>query len=540
MKPQQLFEALAEIADEHERDSEENLLVVPVLTDELETRRDLLAEVAEFLGGVLLDLTGGAYNKDVAAFDDAVLRGTVESELSFDRAVGGGRSEIRLTYSAGRIDAELQSRGRLVTVPSPAETQLMAVARAIFDERLASHELAILLYDENTFDEAAQQAVLSMLTGLGRQNALRLSATRTLVPFILSSGLDRERHCQLFRGVRYSLAGDEIVRRNPTRHLDDTVRKVIAPRDEPLVLFLGAGFSASSKMPIGNSMRNATIRRICGLPDVHDGITDEELAAALFRFANAPGRDLLAQYEKEIGEDQFARAATLEQAARIERDLLEVAVPPTITELRDRYNERLADPGFTPGDSVYALHQIIEARRRLVIMTLNFDELVERDHGAYLDLALHDVDFARIAPILASMSRGEEHPEGKIPLLKLHGTLSCPYTCVVTDEQTRSGITPPKEDALMSLVRDLPEGHRVPWMYVGTSMRDIDLDRVLGARAFNRSASERWVSPWPEDSVSRFVYRKQRWWAAEGQTLLERTVTETADSFMKTLAQAWT
>ncbi|MHB8233803.1 MAG: SIR2 family protein, partial [Solirubrobacteraceae bacterium] len=531
MRPQQLFEALAEIASEHERDGDNNLLVVPVLTDELESRRDLLAEVAEFLGGVLLDVTGGAYDHEIGAFDDATLRGTVESELSFDRPGGGGRSEIRLNYAAGRIDAQLHSGERLVTVPSPAETQLMAVARAVFDARLANHELAVLLYDENTFDDVTQRAVLKMLTGLGRQNGLRLGAARTLVPFIRSSGLNRERHCQLFRGVRYSLSGELIIRRNPVLHLKDTVRKLTAPRDEPLVLFLGAGFSASSQMPVGNSVRNSTIRRICDLPDLHDGRTDEQLAAALFRFANQAGRDLLAEHEKEIGEEQFARSATLEQAVRIERDLFEVAIPQTITELRDRYNDRVDDPAYRPGDAVYALYSMIERSRRFVIITVNFDELPERDHHDQLDIVVDDADFARIAPILQTMRQGGAHPEGKTPLLKLHGTLNRPETCVATDEQTRSGVTPAKEEALMSLVRALPTEHRVPWVYVGASMRDIDLDRIFGARQFNESVSEFWVSPWPEPSVAHFVYGKRRWWAAAGTSLLERTVTETADSF---------
>lgn len=537
MKPQTLFEALAEIATEHDHVEDDHLLVIPVLSDELESRRDLLTEVAEFLGGVLLDLTSGAYDAEISAYDDPLLRGTIARSLTFGRP--GGRIETQLSYAADRLDVQLQTRGRRVTVPSPAETQLMAAARVLFDERLLDHELAILLYDENAFDEPSQQAVLSMLTGLGRQSGLRLGGARTLVPFIRSSGLDRERHCQLYRGVRYSLAGESIIRRNRTRHLFDTVRKLTANRPQPLVLFLGAGFSASSQMPVGNSVRNTTIRRICELSDPHDGRSDEDLAAELFRFANAPGRNLLSEREKDIGEAEFARTATLEQAVRIERDVFEVAVPQTISDLQQRHNELLADPNFRLGDAVYALHRIIEAGRRIVLVTVNFDELAEHDHHDALDIAVDDDQFRRLASILAEMRQAGVHPDGKIPLLKLHGTINRPETCVITDEQTRSGITPAQTEALMSLVKELPEGERVPWVYVGASMRDIDLDRVFGMREFNESASERWVAPWPEDSVRRFVYGKNRWWAGRGKSLLERTVTETADAFMNTLADHW-
>ena len=536
MRPQALFAALAEIADEHDRHLGAELLVIPVLSDELETRRALLTEVAEFLGGVLLDLTTGEYDQAIAAHDHPVLRGAVQTGLTFDRP-GGGRTELQLSYGGGRLDASLRVRDRLVTVPSPVESQLMAIGRALFDERLVEHELAILLYDENPFDDVVQHAVLGMLTGLGRQAGLRLGAARTLVPFVRAAGLDRNRHCKLHRGVRYSLEGASLTRRHRTRHLVDVVRKLTAPRPQPLVLFLGAGFSASSSMPIGNSMRNATIRRICQLPD-HEDFSDVDLASGLFRFAGAPGRDLLSNQERYIGEAEFARSATLEQAARIERDLLEVSVPQTILDLQTRHNRILADQHARLGDAVYAMHKLIDDRRRMVLVTINFDELIEHDHEDALDIAIDDDDFGRLAPILARMRRGEDHPDAKIPLLKLHGTINQPDTCIVTDAQTRSGITPAKTEALMSLVRDVPPAESVQWVYVGASMRDIDLDRVFGHREFNDSVSERWVMPWPEESVRRFVDGKTRGWEAR-ESLLERTVTETADSFMRVLADDW-
>ena len=229
---------------------------------------------------------------------------------------------------------------------------------------------------------------------------------------------------------------------------------------------------------------------------------------------------------------------TLEQAARIERDLLEVPVPRTVTDFQARHNHRVQITHFRFGDAVYALHQLVDDRRRLVLVTVNFDELPEHGHHDLLDIAIEEDDFARLTPILAEMRKGAEHPEGKVPLLKLHGTINVPETCVVTDTETRSGITPAKREALMSLVTDLPEGHMIPWVYVGASMRDIDLDRIFGAREFNESVSERWVSPWPEDSVRRFINGKNRWWTAR-QTLFDRTVTESADSFMQALAEGW-
>ncbi len=540
MKPQTLFAALTEIAAEHEAHSADHLLVIPTITDDMETRRDLVAEVAEVLGGVLLDAINGGYEGPVRAYDDPVLRGDVQQSLTFEHAQGGGRTETELVFDGEHVDVHLHVRGRKVTIPSPSEARLMGVARALFDIRLVEAELAILLYDEKTLDGDTQLALLSMLAGLGRKPDVRLGGVRTLVPLMHATSLERERHCQPRRGVRFSLIGSELVRRNPTDHMDLTIRRVTAEREQPLVLFLGAGFSASSGMPVGNSVRNSAIRRILEMPDEDDGLTDEELARMLWEHVNRPPTyDLLSPLEKHHGEDVFARNATLEQVARIEAELLDVGVPPSIRELQEHHDRRVEDASYVFGDAIYALHRIIDSGRRLVIVTVNFDELVEYGHADQLDIAVDDDEFERLAEILAEMRGGGDHPDGKVPLLKLHGTISRPETCVVTDRQTRSGITPAKDRALRALIEDLPVDARAPWVYVGASMRDIDLDVVFSAHEFNSSGvNERWVAPWPEESVRRFVETKNRWWAAR-ESLLSHTVTETADAFMTALADQW-
>jgi hypothetical protein len=536
MNPEVLFEALAEVAGEHARNSGSDLLVVPLLSDELESRQGLLREVAEFLGGRLLDTTSGAYDGQIQAYDDAALRGAVEAGLTFTHR-GGGETSLDLQYSDGLLDAVLRSRGRQVTVPSPAESQLMAISRALFDHQLIDDELAILLYDEKLFDEDSQRAVLSMLTGLGRQADIRLGSARTLVPLLRSTGLSTVLHCQRNRGIRYSLDGDILIRRHADRHMADTVRKLVVPREPPLVLFLGAGFSASSGMPVGNSIRDRTIRRICEIDG--DELSSEQLAEALFRFAREADKPLLTGAETELGERAFAEVVTLEQVARIERDFFEEAVPRTIETLRSHHDAVLDQANPRLGAAVYALHRILAAHRRVVIVTVNFDELAEFGQRDHLDIAVDDEDFARAVPILDVMKTGGSHPDCKVPLLKLHGTISRPETCVVTDEQTRSGITTAKAEALRALVSDLSEVNRIPWVYVGASMRDIDLNRTFGENDFNELTSERWVTPWVEPSIQRFVDQTQRWWKASGDTLYNRTVTETADTFVRALADKY-
>src|SRR4051794_13473954 len=101
MFPEYLFQALAEIAREHGYD-QADLLVVPVLTDELESRRALLSEAAQFLGGSLLDATieEDAEVKPIAGYQDPLLQGAVEAGLTFDRP-GLGTTRVELTHFDG-------------------------------------------------------------------------------------------------------------------------------------------------------------------------------------------------------------------------------------------------------------------------------------------------------------------------------------------------------------------------------------------------------------------------------------------------------
>lgn len=105
----------------------------------------------------------------------------------------------------------------------------------------------------------------------------------------------------------------------------------------------------------------------------------------------------------------------------------------------------------------------------------------------------------------------------------------------MTDEQTRAGISEAKQNALLALVAGLDSTPRIPWTYVGSSMRDIDLTHVFSLSSFSHGVSERWVAPYLEESVERFVANTQQFWMGR-ETLYDRTVTELADSFMGELA----
>lgn len=103
-------------------------------------------------------------------------------------------------------------------------------------------------------------------------------------------------------------------------------------------------------------------------------------------------------------------------------------------------------------------------------------------------------------------------------------------------EQTERGIGEAKFHALRALLNDPPR----MWIYVGASMRDLDLGPVLGDENFARGLDERWVAPYLVDTVDTFALRRQPYWGdTQFKTIQDRLITETADAFFDALSATW-
>src|SRR5205085_176826 len=120
---------------------------------------------------------------------------------------------------------------------------------------------------------------------------------------------------------------------------------------------------------------------------------------------------------------------------------------------------------------------------------------------------------------------------GPIPVLKLHGTIERPDTIVATVDQTLRGLSPAKTSALQAL-----GGLRktLPWVYVGYSMRDLDLESVLALPMFYRNLDERWVSPFTVPTARQFTER-HRVYGNDSLDFWQRSITQTADVFCEEL-----
>ena len=182
--------------------------------------------------------------------------------------------------------------------------------------------------------------------------------------------------------------------------------------------------------------------------------------------------------------------------------------------------------------------EIIRSGRKLVICTVNFDELLETAASGACEVFATDDDFERAPDHLMQYLAGSD---SKVPLWKLHGTISNLESCVASDDQTLLGLSDHKREALEALISSGDARRPAPWMYVGASMRDSDLTPIWARPDFAAIVREYWVMPFSVDSVRDFVdlYRAEAWRQQRTRSFDQRLVTETADTFLKLLAGAF-
>jgi hypothetical protein len=520
-----LFELMRRIAEDHGRRAEENrLTVVPVIVDDLPAVLPVLRGAAAYLDGTLLDATGADLDAAVDGDDDPKLRATASESLIIQRPSGDTQVEI-VPFPQGRVDARFRGRA---SVTSKGERQVLAIARALFSARARSASFAILAYDEAGMDGPSRR-VCWRYTAVDLAR-LRLGRLRTLVVIVGIDAVDDNRHCAPGRGFHFALLDGRLVRRRTDDSVAAAVAHITASAAAHTVLFLGAGASASSGLPLGNSLRDDTIRRLIGTA------TSESLRLAReFRIFLGNHEHLLTAAERDLTIDQFTVALTLEQVIRAEK-ALRPGAPKTLDVFADRNKRALAASGG-PGAAPRAIQRMAAAGgRRLVVIEVNFDTLVEHGHEHLFRRFTTDDEFKSAKSYLEAYLRGGEH---RVPLLKLHGSIEDRESCVASVEQTANGLPDVKAEPLMRSATAAP-GEKVPWVYVGASMRDLDLAEVFNRREFAVGVHEYWVAPYLPPTVRSFAEtRRQHIWTP-GEDVHAHSVTELADEFLSKLAAAWT
>jgi hypothetical protein len=514
-----LLDLAAALGRLHERSAQGSITVVPVIVDDLVTAMPVLKSLAEITGGVLLDAGDPSLQAPIPGTDDAARRSAVKTEL---RSLSVSSRDIELVdLTGGLVDAQFAGPGTGVDL-SPGQRALLGIARAVVHRDLDNHELGIITYRDTSIDFPFKRSVWNL--AVGQLSGMRNSTLRTLV-FVAESAISVDLHCQRARGFRLAIDGDRLLH----RHSEDDLRawaRRIATSEKPIVLFLGAGFSASSMLPLGNSLRNRAIRGLLDIDEL-DPVSEEELCARFYEWVSQKS-GWLTESEESMGRDAYIAGLTLEQVVRIERRQLSAL--PTLVYFRQLHDSVVN----SPGPAVLELAEILRhAHGRLILAEVNFDRLVETHSPVPLRVFASEEEFEDAEEYIVRYLNGLE---SEIPLLKLHGSIEREDTCVVSDEQTEAGIGNGKLRAIRALYSE----ERRVWIYVGASMRDRDLLAVFGDSDFSNGTDEIWVAPFLASTVEEFARSRWAIWRKRDlRAIDERFISEMADTFFQALRSAW-
>jgi len=376
--------------------------------------------------------------------------------------------------------------------------------------------VATVVVGEEGLGLSYREAIWQVVSQLDRTSQ---GALRTLILVVrVDAGIDVRLHCQYGTGFRVAHVSNEVLERHSREIVGAAASSFIKGSPMP-VLFLGAGFSASSNMPMGDRLRNEALKNLVG-PEVSK--TDVVAMAGAFQQIEAGH---LSERQRKLSPDRFERTLTFEQVIRAERS--RDSSLPTLRLLQER--DELATK--SPGPAVTHLHDLIRSGTRFAIATVNLDRLIETGLEDELEVFYSESHFGMAAAYARRYMAGDET---KVPVFKLHGSIQDFDSCIVDDRQTQNGLSAGKAKLIRALHGD--GEHRRHWYYVGASMRDIDLNKEFKSGQFGQRTHEHWVLPHSVSTVAEFAEDRTVVW--EGATLQQRLITESADVFMMKLLES--
>jgi len=516
-----LLELGVELGRRHDHSQGGKVQVIPVLVNDLIGAQHVLRGLCGLSNGVLLDAAEAELQVPVEGTLDQVRRKAVITAMR--TAPKGGRRVVIVEEGGGLVDCRLRNPPSGAT-PSPGEATVLAVARAAIHSKLDTCELAVVTYRESAVDFTFRAPIWNL--AVRQLQDLPHPALRTLV-FVCEAPIDVGLYCEPGLGFRWAIDDSgRLLRRNSHQDLI-TWAQAISHHQRPLVLFLGAGFSESSKLPVGNRLRDTAIRGLLGIDPEDPTVSSADLANQFYDWIEQKG--WLTPAEQELNRSEYIKTLTLEQVVSAEKR--HFGSVPTLDSFKEHHDRVVG----WPGPAVRNLVSLLErSSGRIILAGVNFDLLIETHATVPLKIAATDEEFGEMARYLVGYLAGKE---SAVPLLKFHGTIDRPDSCVVSAEQTRQGLSHQKHEAIRAL---LDEAHPRLWVYVGTSMRDRDLLAVFNGPEFRAGTDEVWVNPYLTESIEDYSRgRFETWGKRRWQTIGDRLITEKADPFFAELRKAW-
>lgn len=525
----ELFEMLGEIASDHMQRVAESRgsVVVPLLLEGADSWKGLLHEYARAVSGSVVraeeyvDGCDSQCGSDLDGLSD--LR--IGAEHVCDQLPG-----LQLSAEEGFFRVTGQSRG----ADSAGQDVLRGVIAALFAPELREGQFVVFVYDEQALDEVVAGPLWSLLMRIAQ---LTPSASpRTIVVVAGDADLLIDRHCVGDPSLRYRVSEFEVSRRFSWDRSRATVTAVGKhPREDAPLLFVftGAGASTQYGLPTGNELRDRAVSHFLGAgAEGKSAAAQREMLFDVLR-----DRERLTLQERDAGQQNFAESLTLERVLREEQADERRSDSGTIRSFIDSHETSVkalsSDEASTSAPS--SLARLVESERRLVLVTVNFDQMLEHQVGEALRPFVGESDFAEFDSHLAAYAAGDDD---RVPYVKLHGDVGDVSTIVANIDEAQAGLTESRLAALRTL-RDWQAPIR-PWLYVGYSMRDRDIEPVLGAPDPASGLTEWWVGPFVDPSVRAFIerYRLAKWRLTDPEVTVEhRVITLTAEEFFTQLGQ---
>jgi hypothetical protein len=512
-----VLQLLMALAQDPVRHSGGQLQIVPVVDSELPANHELYDAALRRINGVYI-ATDRLSEPSVPGVLDLRLSGTVTGALNASAL----SLDIRVIERDSNV---LVTRADDVVPQDGSELVVLKFAAALFHAQLREHEVAAISWTEDRLDEVTQLTLWELIRV--HIPPLGIGSLRTLI-LIAGGYIKPDVHCEGEPSIRYALTESGLSKRKGVTSLRTAVGRLSRNTGQLFVIFLGAGASSSARMPLGNSVRDYALESFFA---DSSGAPVAELAFRFHRWVQE--NDRLLAGEERMDPAIFVERLTLERVLREEFRREGRMRSPTLKHLAAQNANAVARKMTRTRRS---LATILAQPHKLVLVTVNFDTILEDEFDDRIRVFASSVDFAEARKGLTKYLTGREN---RVPVLKLHGTLFDPTT-IVADVDTRSLGLPPGAAEALQLLRQ-PGDDPIPWVYIGASMRDPDVTEVIGGSDFADGTDEWWVSPLPDPAVSLFAdeHRIARWQNRERPGLWERQITETADKFLADLAAAW-
>jgi hypothetical protein len=502
-----LLELTRSIVLRHQRtEDDEAVAVLPTVHDAVDIDHDALSAIASRYGGTYLRCDDSAPEPHHAR---SPINHTIAEHLK--QLCAARNMPITISEQDSRV---------VVTANDYAEPtgSLPVVLRVL--ATLASAELdvplAVLSYPLDGLDDVRAALLWEATMAPGH---FAPSHLRTFVP-IAGGDVDVPVHCNRQEGsVRLVVRDGELIERGTPRLLSASLQMIMSDPDRPLVLFLGAGASASCNIPNGNRVRDQALASLTQKP-----LSSADLVPAFRQWL--ADHDRWMNDERDLPHEVFERNLTLERVLREEFYALS-GRPRTESTTVQRMQRDCASALDRQPEGRQALWKLAAELPRLVIATVNFDQLIEDGMDAEHIVVIGQDSFAENHDLVVNRLRGAS---SCVPILKIHGSIDDPDSLVADITTTSRGLPVSIAATLDAMLSTAPY---LTWVWIGCSMRDADLGTWLAGKSGKTELQEWWVDPLPPKSLNAYAQKRRHGeWAQMDQGLRDRVITETSDRFL--------